>query len=200
MKKLFTLLLLLCISFISQAQLVIVVQAVASSVKAPNALDNVIFYHEGDSSILPIRKVKKKDQIQNVDSIKVQTVYALEKVQKVYGSSISISDLSEDALFYAHTKKYRNARMSSLFAASAWTLCLVNPYFLIVAPLPTIQAFKRDKSVDKAYVMNGKEWHQFKKEYKQYRKQYKGKDTPPAVNESTQNTSDTLYTKNNNIL
>ncbi|MBB3696940.1 hypothetical protein KMW28_22150 [Flammeovirga yaeyamensis] len=183
MKKILLLFSLLFIyASASHAQLVIVVQAVASSIKAPNSLDNVTFYHKsGETTTLPIRKVKKKMEIQDFDSVKVQTVYALERVQKIYGSSTNTSDIPEDALYYAHTKRYRNARMSSLFAASAWSLSLLNPYFLIVAPLPTLQALKRDKGVDKKYVMNGKEWRTFKKEYKVHIKNHKNKSQASVV-------------------
>ncbi|ANQ52864.1 hypothetical protein MY04_5533 [Flammeovirga sp. MY04] len=183
MKKILLLFSLLFIyASTSQAQLVIVVQAVASSIKAPNSLDNVTFYHKnGDTTTLPIREVKKKLEIQDFDSVKVQTVYALERVQKVYGVDTYTSDIPKDALHYAHTKRYRNARMSSLFAASAWSLCLLNPYFLIVAPLPTVQALKRDKGVDKKYVMNGKEWRTFKKEYKVHIKNHKNKSQASVV-------------------
>lgn len=175
MKKiLITFLLLFSFHFVN-AQLVIVVQAVASTLKAPNALDNATFYIDGDSISIPVAKLKK-EKLSHFDSVKVNTLYSAQRVQKVYGTDISVSDVPEDALYYAHTKKYRSARMSTMFAVSGWTLVLLNPYFLIVAPLPTMQAIFRDKEVDKSYVLNGKEWRAFKKEYKAYRKSFKKKD------------------------
>ncbi|MBB6462326.1 hypothetical protein [Flammeovirga kamogawensis] len=175
MKKIILVLSLFTFSILSvNAQLVLVVQAVASSIKTPNQLDNVTFYTNGDSVVVSVAKLKK-EKVTHFDSVKVQTLYSAQRVAKVYGDSIQVSDVPENALYYEHTKKYRNARMSTMFAVSGWTLVLLNPYFLIVAPLPTIQAITRDKSVDKAYVMNGKEWRAFKKEYKAYRKSFKGK-------------------------
>ncbi|KXX66844.1 hypothetical protein [Flammeovirga sp. SJP92] len=175
MKNIFTILLIFFSVSFANAQLVIVVQAVASTIKAPNQLDNVTFFHNGDSTIVPMTKLKKQ-KVSEFDSVKVNTLLSAKKVQKVYGEEIQISNVPENALYYEHTKKYRNARMSTMFAVSSWTLVLLNPYFLVVAPLPTTQAIFRDKEVDKAYVMSGKEWRTFKKEYKDYRKSFRGKN------------------------
>lgn len=174
MKKILSLILLLLNLSIANAQLVIIVQAVASSVKAPNELNNVTYYHNGDSTVVSISKLKK-NKLENFDSVRVNTLYSAKKVTKLYGNSLNISEIPESALYYEHTKKYRNARMSTIFAVSSWTLVLLNPYFLIVAPIPTMQAIFRDKEVDKTYVLNGKKWREFRKEYKEYKKTFKGK-------------------------
>ncbi|NME71302.1 hypothetical protein [Flammeovirga aprica] len=175
MKKYLTILLVLTSVSLANAQLVIVVQAVASTIKTPNQLDNVTFYHSGDSTVVPMTKLKK-NTVSEFDSVKVNTLLSAKKVQKIYGEQTKLSEVPEDALYYEHTKKYRNARMSTMFAVSSWTLVLLNPYFLIVAPLPTTQAILRDKTVDKSYVLSGKEWRTFKKDYKAYRKTYRGKN------------------------
>ncbi|NLR91579.1 hypothetical protein [Flammeovirga agarivorans] len=194
MKKIIIISLLLFSSFIAQAQLVIVVQAVASSIKAPNQLDNVTFYVDGDSVVVPVTKLKKQ-KVADYDSIKVSTLMAADKVHKVYGDSVAMSEVPEDALFYENTKRYRKARMSTLFAASSWTLTLLNPYFLIVAPLPTIQALKRDKTVDKAYVMSGKEWREHRGEYKAYRKQFNKKNMKDREEEETSFSEEAIVKK-----
>lgn len=172
MKKIFITIILFLSFSIANAQLVIVVQAIASSVKAPNTLDNAMFYVNNDSVEIPVSKLKKQ-KLTYFDSVKVNSLYCAERVHKIYGKGINMSDIPEKALYYEHTKKYRSARMSTIFAVSGWTLVLLNPYFLIVAPLPTMQAIFRDKKVDKSYVLNGKEWRVLKKEYKAYRKSLK---------------------------
>ncbi|WP_281612987.1 hypothetical protein [Flammeovirga sp. SubArs3] len=124
-------------------------------------------YSTEDTFVYKRKKEYHKIHQNQIEYIHYESLDTYEKTADFMVEYAEIHDLDEDILKYYHTKRHRSSRTSQTFAIGAWTVGLVaNPWFLLVAPLPTSQAVGQMKTVNYNYVLKGKEWKESKRNHK----------------------------------
>ncbi|WP_044209560.1 hypothetical protein [Flammeovirga sp. OC4] len=165
----------------------VITQAIISAISIPTEANNINVhlvngevvsitpkewrkgYKHSDEFSIVYKRDKAFYQIhrKEISHVSYESLDTYDKTADFLKEYAEIHDLDEKVLNYYHTKRHKSSRTSQTFAVGAWTIGLVvNPWFLLVAPLPTSQAIGHMKTVDYQYVLRGKEWRKCKKEHK----------------------------------
>ncbi|OHX64601.1 hypothetical protein [Flammeovirga pacifica] len=174
----------------------IIAQSIISAISIPTEADNINIHlnngevvsitksewkkgkKESDENTIIYYRKKERFEILKTDIayVRYESLETYDKTADFMEEYAKIQDLDDDVLKYYNTKRHKKSRTSQTFAVGAGTIgVLVNPWFLLVTPLPWSQAVGTMKSVDYEYCVRGKEWKELKKERKAYVKALKEK-------------------------
>ncbi|MBD0405324.1 hypothetical protein [Flammeovirga sp. EKP202] len=173
--------------------IVVIAQSIISAISIPTEADNInIHMKDGELISISKRELKEKKStpteivykrmgeyknipISDIEYVRYESLDTYDKTAHfVEEYDLMIKEMDQHVLEYYNTKRYKKSRTSQTLAVAGWTLAVAgNPIFWAVAPIPTTQAALTMKTVDKAYVLNGKEWKACKKEQKRKVKELK---------------------------